>query len=71
MDIPRVKQYPASAVQCDDCGGNGCGTCKDQGWLTPMDHPKGRRCARTVCSRPLWPNNVAVYCSNECAALDA
>ena len=71
MDIPRDKTYPANSVQCDGCGGNGCQICDGKGWLTPRDHPKGRKCENPVCRQPLHPAHVAVYCSNECAADDA
>lgn len=71
MDIPRVKDYPADAVQCDDCGGHGCKTCGNRGWLTPLTHPKGRRCCNEHCHKPLPPAHVAVYCSNVCAMADA
>ncbi len=70
MDIPKDKNYPASAVQCDECGGWGCTTCRDKGWL-PAGHPKGRKCAREECGNPIPPAQVAVYCSNECAYADA
>jgi len=42
VDIPKDKEYPKNAVQCDDCGGWGCKTRGDKGWLTPRFHPKGR-----------------------------
>ncbi len=71
MDIPKDKNFPEGSVQCDSCGGWGCGVCEDKGWLTPTDHPNGRRCERKKCNKPLVPTQVAVYCSNECAALDA
>jgi len=70
MDIPRDKNYPADAVQCDDCGGHGCDTCEHKGWL-PKDHPKGRKCYREECSNPIPPEQTAVYCSNKCALDDA
>lgn len=70
MDIPKDKNYAADSVQCDDCGGHGCNTCEGKGWL-PFRHPKGRTCARPGCDTAILPPNVAVYCSNECAYLDA
>jgi hypothetical protein len=70
-DIPRVKPYPFYAVQCDDCGGFGCATCDNKGWLVPLSHPHGRKCARDGCDKPIEPNCVAVYCSNDCAIEDA
>ena len=71
MDIPRDKNYPVDAVQCDDCGGHGCSTCQNKGWLVPRTHPKGRWCYREACRKPIPPAHVAVYCSNECAMADA
>jgi len=70
VDIPKDKNYPESAVQCDDCGGWGCVTCDDKGWL-PHGHPKGRLCERDKCPNPIPPSQVAVYCSDGCARLDA
>jgi hypothetical protein len=70
MDIPKDKSYPADAVQCNDCGGHGCATCEQRGWL-PSGHPKGRRCEFDECAKPLPPNHVPVYCSDECAHADA
>lgn len=70
MDIPRDKDHPADAVQCDACGGFGCPSCCDRGWHVPMDHPAGRRCANEACRAPLRPSHVAVYCSNDCALRD-
>ena len=70
MNIPKDKNYPDDSVQCDDCGGHGCQTCDDKGWLIPRDHPSGRKCMYTACSKPLDPSLVAVYCSNECASAD-
>ena len=71
MDIPKDKNFPVESVQCDGCGGWGCELCSDKGWLTPKDHPKGRRCANPVCKKPLPPTSIAVYCSKECALADA
>ncbi len=70
MDIPKVKPFPADAIQCNRCGGHGCANCFDRGWVTSMD-PTGRRCYREVCENPILPDHVAVYCSNECAFEDA
>lgn len=78
FDIPRDKNYTPPAGQCDGCGGNGCSICNGRGWL-PMDHPSVRRCAYGDCGllhgvetrRVLPPEQVAVYCSNECAYADA
>jgi hypothetical protein len=69
-DLPRDKGYPADAVQCDGCGGHGCATCENKGWL-PKGHPKGRTCYRDACDNPIPPSQVAVYCSNDCAFKDA
>ena len=69
MDIPKDKNLPDYDVgQCDDCGGHGCATCDNKGWL-PVEHPKVRGCE--FCGQPLEPSWVPVYCSNECAAADA
>ena len=70
MDIPKDKTYQPGSVQCNDCGGLGCKTCDDRGWLL-AGHLKGRRCELSSCRMPLRPNHVAVYCSNECANADA
>jgi len=70
MNIPKDKSYAADSVQCDGCGGHGCNTCEGKGWLPP-GHPKGRICSRPGCGNPIPPSHVAVYCSNECAYLDA
>lgn len=70
-DIPKDKSYPPDSVQCDGCGGNGCRLCDDKGWLTPANHTNGRVCARHECSKPLPPDNYAVYCSTDCAFWDA
>jgi hypothetical protein len=70
MDIPRDKNHPSSAVQCGDCGGHGCNTCSNRGWLS-AGHPKRRVCLRDDCGMPLRPDHVAVYCSNRCAMMDA
>lgn len=70
MDIPRDKNHPADAVQCDECGGHGCAVCGGRGWL-PAGHARGRLCEYEKCRRPLAPGHVAVYCSNECAFKDA
>ena len=70
LDIPKDKSYPRHAVQCDGCGGHGCGVCENKGWL-PCNHVRGRRCANPNCSRYLEPDRVPVYCSNQCAMDDA
>jgi hypothetical protein len=70
MDIPKEKDYPPYAIQCDECGGHGCRVCNDKGWLT-SGHPRGRTCQREVCHNTIKPEQVAVYCSNECAMQDA
>jgi hypothetical protein len=69
-DIPKDDGYPADAVQCDGCGGHGCTVCNDKGWL-PVGHPRGRYCLRDGCGKPIAPNQVAVYCSTDCAFEDA
>jgi len=71
LDIPKDKNCPVNSVQCDICGGGGCGVCGDKGWLTPRDHPNGRRCMSKSCEQPLPPNHEAVYCTNQCAFNDA
>jgi len=70
MNIPKHKGYPYDAVQCDDCGEHGCETCKDMGWL-PAGHSHERLCERRGCGKPIPPDQVAIYCSNECAYDDA
>lgn len=70
MDIPKDKNYPPDAVQCDRCGGHGCPACEDKGWL-PAGHPMGRYCECPGCGKPIPPAQVAVYCSNVCALEDA
>lgn len=71
MNIPKDKSYHILvAGQCDDCGGHGCKTCDDKGWL-PLFHPKVRKCRNEECGKPIWPDHVAVYCSNDCAREDA
>ncbi len=70
MNIPRDKNYPPDAIQCNDCGGHGCNTCGNKGWL-PSGHPKGRRCALDGCENPIPPDQIAIYCTNSCAAQDA
>jgi hypothetical protein len=70
MDIPKDKKYPPGAGQCDDCGGHGCPTCAQKGWLA-AGQPKIRRCLNPGCGAALQPDWVAVYCSNACAMQDA
>lgn len=70
IDIPKDKNYPAGAGQCDGCGGHGCEACQGKGWLA-AGHPGIRRCEHPHCSAVLAPDHVAVYCTNECAAADA
>lgn len=69
-DIPKVKPYPPDAIQCDDCGGLGCPTCQDKGWVPP-DHPRARKCLRMGCLNKIPPDQVAIYCSHDCAFKDA
>ena len=71
MNIPKDKLFPIDSVQCDACGGNGCKECGNRGWFTPKDHPDGRRCANPHCNNPIPPEQIAIYCSNGCAASDA
>lgn len=68
--IPRDKAYPPSAVQCDGCGGHGCAGCGGRGWVGP-DDMNVRLCLHTRCKRPIHPARWALYCSNECARMDA
>ena len=70
MNIPKDKDYPADAGQCNDCGGHGCATCDQKGWL-PKGHPKIRKCSLEECGTPLAPDWVPVYCSGQCAMMDA
>ena len=84
---PRNPDYPANAVQCDECGG--LGTC----WRPGDDavsrlaasvcptcdgdgwlrhgHPRGRRCNNQNCEVYLPPDHIAVYGGNICALDDA
>ena len=73
MDIPKNKDFPDGAVQCGGCRGEGCGICDYNGWLTPKNHPDGRRCRNPRCGKPLPPNHNpnAGYCDNYCAHADA
>ena len=65
-DIPRGdKGYP---LGCSNCGGAGCPDCDNR---AVVYDEKGRRCARRDCALPLNPAFIAVYCSNECAVVDA
>lgn len=68
--IPRDKNYRDDAGQCDECGGYGCDTCDNRGWLPP-GHPCIRLCARDECGVPIPPDQIAIYCCNECALEDA
>lgn len=80
MDVPRDKNYPSDAVQCDPCGGTGkdfayatnpdCSCCEGKGWL-PQGHLRGRRCSNLNCNKFLPPDHIPVYCSNNCAFDDA
>ena len=69
--IPKDLDFPEESVQCDDCGGTGCKFCEDRGWHADKHHPNGRRCANADCNKPLSPNHIAVYCSNNCALDDS
>ena len=71
MDIPQDKTFPRDSVQCDLCGGQGCEVCDQKGWFTPADHPYGRVCERGECPTPIHPESIAIYCTDECAILDA
>lgn len=70
MNIPRDKVHPPDAVQCDDCGGHGCDVCQNKGWL-PVSHPRGRRCHREGCGKPIPPSQLALYCGTTCAVNDS
>lgn len=75
IDVPADKNYPADALQCDDCGGTGgldgpCRVCSGKGWVL-AGHPRARRCANPNCPKFLEPTRVPVYCSNQCALDDA
>ena len=70
MNIPKDKDYPDGAGQCHDGGGHGCATCDQKGWL-PKGHLKIRKCEREECGNPLPPESVPVYCSGQCAMMDA
>lgn len=69
-DVPRDKNYPPGAVQCDTCGGCGCPECEQRGWYADYNHPRGRKCANPVCNNKLHPAWVAVYCTEDCALAD-
>lgn len=71
INIPFDKNYPEDSVQCDNCGGHGCIICEHKGWHVPANHPEGRRCAYENCRKPLFPDQIALYCSDECAYEDA
>ena len=68
--LPRDKTYPVGAAQCDGCGGHGCETCENKGWV-PADHPRARKCYGDECSAFIPPHQVAVYCTDDCALADA
>ncbi len=72
LNIPKDKNYPFDAVQCNHCGSRGedCSTCENKGWL-PNGHMYARHCEREACLRSIQPNNQAIYCSDECAFMDA
>ena len=70
VDIPKDKNYPNDAAQCDECGGFGCPACEDKGWVPP-DSTHARKCLREACQEFIPPGQIAVYCSNECAFIDA
>lgn len=71
MNIPKVLPWPAGAVQCNGCGGHGCAYCCQRGWVKNASHPHARKCYSDTCNNPIPPNQVAVYCTNECAFDDA
>lgn len=71
MNIPRDKKYPPSAVQCDGCGGHGCAYCCQRGWVKDASHPQARKCYASACDAAIPPDQVAVYCTNQCALDDA
>lgn len=70
MDIPKDKEYPTGAGQCHGCGGHGCMTCDGKGWLL-KGNPNIRKCERDECGNALPPDWVPVYCSGQCAMMDA
>lgn len=70
MDVPKDKNYPFDAVQCDGCRGYGCRACSQRGWW-PARHSMGRLCEREGCDNPIPPAGPAVYCSVACAMADA
>ncbi len=70
LGIPKDKNYPDDAVQCDSCGGFGCEVCRKKGWV-PKGDLRGRLCERRGCEKPIPPWQVAIYCSDECAWEDA
>jgi len=70
-NVPKNPAYPVDSVQCYACEGSGCQICDDNGWLTPKNHRYGRRCLNAGCNNPLHPTSVSVYCSDDCAIIDA
>ena len=66
MDIPEVRPFPRDAVQCNLCGGHGCGTCKKKGWFR-KGHEHGRLCLRSGCAKPIRPDRMSIFCSDYCA----
>jgi hypothetical protein len=70
-DIPKDKNFPKGAAQCDECGGFGCDNCEQRGWYPNADHPLARHCENEECSNIIPPDCVAVYCCDDCALDDA
>lgn len=70
MDIPKDKTYLPGDAQCSNCGGYGCNKCGYRGWVPPRS-VYARKCLNPPCQNLIPPNQVAVYCSNQCAYDDA
>jgi hypothetical protein len=86
VNIPAVKNWPPGSAQCHLCGGHGCEPCGERGWYPPptpeekaadlLMRPDGltdnrRMCQNFECKNLLPPDQVAIYCSNDCARMDA
>lgn len=85
MSLPAVGGWPAGSAQCNVCGGHGCLRCDQLGWYPPKTLEEKaaeallpeapvdlrRKCENSECRNFIPPDHVAVYCSNDCARMDA